>query len=973
MRVCGAWLVLLLVAFTANGAVITIEEAKEIDSGGDSELDGTTVTVTGVVTTGSGIFSGELSSLDAYIQDKTGGINLYTRTLKGIRLRLGDSVVVTGAVSLSFSSPNAGTIRLNVGRLEDIKVVGKGTVPEPVLLTASEVTATSAPPFEPYEGALVRVQNVGITGGDWPTSPGTNRDLTVEDATGSFTLRIDGDTDIGGTPEPDGPFTVIGVVVQNDRKYPYLSDYTVWPRSRYEDVLAVGSGSGIVVLEPSSVDNDLPSFDLVVTLAGNEQDTITAFSVDLPLADGWSWEGGAGNVVLSGPGLSGATYDVTASGVAVQSCAVWDGDVSYGSVTLKNVAPPAGLVSSQVTVRTSVDGTTFKDISLLPALKAVYPIPGVYITEVFPDDGTTSGSNAFIELHNTGSSTAYLEGYAICEQRAVSICDTDVRHVFGPADTLAPDEYLVLVESSAGFGERFDYDGAIEAAISPLGRVGGDGGLCGGAETYEVISFWRDASLSDLVDYIEYKDGVACPTDMCDDFMASAFPQIPPAGYALATGLDHIPENPPASLTAVPTPGAENIFDYRAPVVDKVMSHATDIVEVFFSEGMAVSALADPGNFQLCGRHEGCPAAVKAYPSASGEKVLLLFDDVLPGAARLEVANLKSKFNQAMEDTVVTLSITSSAAMRVCTIQAYDEYGFSPVRDTAVFTMGFITVPPGVFQEEYSSLYVQGLDGCGVNVFSYDVPNPAPVIGDFVTVSGDVTEYVGTAGSTTEIYMSPSPRVTILSRGYPEPDPVILKTGDVGREINEGRLVQTEGAIISTSDFDFFIDDGTGGIQVYQNYLPIDFTRFKVGMYARVKGVVLQYDYTRPFLESYELVPRYDSDIEIIEGAFPDEARLDVDARVFCPSCGEDGFSIRFGGESLSDVVLRLFDAAGRSVATLYSGTSLGDREIRWDGKDDEGRMVAPGLYICFLEVTESVTGRRTTESVPIVVGIELK
>ena len=46
MRVCGVWIMLLLVAFAANGAVITIEEAKEIDSGGDSELDGQTVTVT---------------------------------------------------------------------------------------------------------------------------------------------------------------------------------------------------------------------------------------------------------------------------------------------------------------------------------------------------------------------------------------------------------------------------------------------------------------------------------------------------------------------------------------------------------------------------------------------------------------------------------------------------------------------------------------------------------------------------------------------------------------------------------------------------------------------------------------------------------------------------------------------------------------------------------------------------------------
>jgi hypothetical protein len=364
---------------------------------------------------------------------------------------------------------------------------------------------------------------------------------------------------------------------------------------------------------------------------------------------------------------------------------------------------------------------------------------------------------------------------------------------------------------------------------------------------------------------------------------------------------------------------------------------------------------------------------VVASPSISGEKVLLLFDDVRGGSASLEVVSQASAFGRAMRDTVVTFVITSSGAVRMCTIQDSDEYGFSPVKGSTVFTMGFITVPPRVFQAEYSSIYVQGLDGCGVNVFSYDVPNPTPVIGDFVSVLGDVTEYVGSAGSTTEIYMSPDPRVTILSRGYPEPEPAVLKTGDVGREINEGRLVQTEGAIISTSDYDFFIDDGTGGIQVYQNYLPIDFSRFEVGMYARVKGVVLQYDYTIPFFESYELVPRYDSDIEIIEGAFPSEVILDVKPFVFCPTCGEDKFKISFGAEASSYVVLRLFDGAGREVRTLYSGVSLGESETFWDGEDDGGKTVAPGLYICFLEVTKSVSGRRTTASVPIVVGIELK
>lgn len=972
---CGACLVIMLLALPSYGVILPIEEVKQIDINGDSELEGEVVTVTGVVTAGSETFSNETKDLDAYIQDKTGGINIYTRFLQGISLKLGDSVIVTGTVNMGFSSPIGGITRLKIESLSDIEIVGRGTLPVPVVLTASELTQQALPPFEPYEGVLVRIEDVSIVTGEWPTDPGLDRELTAQDAMASFTFRIDGDTDIGGTDRPPEPFIIIGVVVQNDRMYPLLSDYTIWPRSRYEDFLNMGNGSGAAVLEPSVVDNDVEAFDLAVTLTGNSRDTITAFSVDLPLIDGWTWPGGTGNVDLSGPGVSQATYEVTATGVIVRSSAIWDADLSVGTVTLKSVAPPAGLVSSYVTVKTSTDGITFADVSPQPVLKALYPKPDVYITEIYPHDGTTSASNAFVELRNNGSSTAFLEGFALCEVRPVPYCAIEVRHIFGPGDTLPAGAYLVLAESATGFSQRFDYVGAIPAAISPLGRVRGDGGVCGGDETYEVISLWRDASLSDLVDHIEYKDAVACPADMCEGFdVGGAFPYIPPKGYALLGDISQIPEYPYRGvLSSTPTPGEDNVIGYKTPVVQKVVSHVTDVVEVIFSEPMG-EGLTDPANFEVCEPALTCLPAVSAHPSLSREKVLLLFDDLAPGTKQLLVTNVASLFGQDLRDTLVTFTLSSEAAVRACTIQDYDAYGFSPVRDSTLVMVGFITVPPGVFQPDYSSIYVQGLDGCGVNVFSYDVPSPAPAMGDFVSVQGDVTEYVSSsAGSTTEIYMSSPGNLAILSRAYPEPAAVVLRTGDVSREENEGRLLQTEGAIVSTSDYDFYIDDGSGGIQIYQNYTQIDFSQFRVGMYARVKGVVLQYDYTRPFLESYELVPRYESDIEIIEGAFPTQVLLEVDARVFCPSCGEESFTIRFGGESLSEVVLRLFDVGGREIQTLYSGPSLGTREIQWSGKDSGGNAVPPGLYVCFLEVTEPVSGKKTTASVPIVVGIELK
>jgi hypothetical protein len=171
----------------------------------------------------------------------------------------------------------------------------------------------------------------------------------------------------------------------------------------------------------------------------------------------------------------------------------------------------------------------------------------------------------------------------------------------------------------------------------------------------------------------------------------------------------------------------------------------------------------------------------------------------------------------------------------------------------------------------------------------------------------------------------------------------------------------------------FYIDDGTGGIQIYQNFTSIDFTKYELGMYVRVRGVVLQYDYTAPFLEGYELVPRYESDIEIIGGVFPGDATLEIEARVYCPSCGEDGFPIGFDAPERSNVVVRIFDAAGRDIITLYDGSSVGPFTVAWDGKDDQGDTVPPGLYICYLECVEVGSSRRLTDSAPIVVGMELR
>ena len=56
-----------------------------------------------------------------------------------------------------------------------------------------------------------------------------------------------------------------------------------------------------------------------------------------------------------------------------------------------------------------------------------------------------------------------------------------------------------------------------------------------------------------------------------------------------------------------------------------------------------------------------------------------------------------------------------------------------------------------------------------------------------------------------------------------------------------------------------------------------------------------------------------------------------------------------------------------------FSALDATDVYQQINGKGGDGMPVPPGLYVCFLEATESVTGKTATESVPIVVGIELE
>ena len=118
-----------------------------------------------------------------------------------------------------------GKFEIIITSTSDVQVLGTGTLPEPQIITVSDLYSNG----ELYESELITIENV-ITGDDWP-SEDYSANLTISDGGSSTTtMRIDSDTDIDGSPEPNWPISVTGVGGQYDSSDPYTEGYQLLPR-----------------------------------------------------------------------------------------------------------------------------------------------------------------------------------------------------------------------------------------------------------------------------------------------------------------------------------------------------------------------------------------------------------------------------------------------------------------------------------------------------------------------------------------------------------------------------------------------------------------------------------------------------------------------------------------------------------------------------------------------------------------------
>ncbi len=193
---------LLCAVSSAFAQTISIAQAR-------LQAEASTVTVKGIVTNGS-----EFGNSIRYIQDATAGIAVFNPAV-GAATQAGDSLLVTGQLVYynNLLEITGGTFTvINTGN----------PLPAPAILTPSVGFA------DMYEGQLVSFDNVSFSStGNFGTSS-ANYNLT--DGTNTYQVRINGASNIAGTPIPSGIINITGIMSQFSANDP-ATGFQLLPRS----------------------------------------------------------------------------------------------------------------------------------------------------------------------------------------------------------------------------------------------------------------------------------------------------------------------------------------------------------------------------------------------------------------------------------------------------------------------------------------------------------------------------------------------------------------------------------------------------------------------------------------------------------------------------------------------------------------------------------------------------------------------
>jgi DNA/RNA endonuclease YhcR with UshA esterase domain len=292
---------------------------------------------------------------------------------------------------------------------------------------------------------------------------------------------------------------------------------------------------------------------------------------------------------------------------------------------------------------------------------------------------------------------------------------------------------------------------------------------------------------------------------------------------------------------------------------------------------------------------------------------------------------------------------------------------------------GVVTVPAGKLRTTFTEAFLQDESGKGIILYNSSLDTSFHR-GDSVMVTAEVDEFDGKP----ELIYS---NIQIL-KGNAKIPTVELSISEFNTLEYDYTFVKIWGKITERSDpygtnagANITIQDEAGEQSIVRIWASTGVLHndslelvnesldslLQVGTMIEVSGIGGSYSGTS------QLQPAYASDIyEKLEGTPGDfEIYLKVAPYPFVPQLGEQiNFEYSFPDDAR--IKLRVFDATGRYVTTLYDeyrGISF-YKETSWNGRDALNRVLPPGVYIMHLEVTDTKTGTLNTDTAPVVIGL---
>lgn len=228
MKKLVLFLIVLFVSVDGFAQLVPISTVRENDANGVPLLNGQTRTVRGFVTANTQL------GIASYIQDSSYGVVVYSSNFAN-GVQMGDYVEVSGTI-IHFRG-------LTEFENTTHSVISSGHTISPQVVTIAQINNQNCQ-LEQYEGKLIRINNVTMTG---TGTFGSNVNYVINDGTGTGEMRINVATNIPGSNIPTGAFDLIGVLGQFVVNPPHCGGYQVQPRF-IADI--VQSGGPIISVNP---------------------------------------------------------------------------------------------------------------------------------------------------------------------------------------------------------------------------------------------------------------------------------------------------------------------------------------------------------------------------------------------------------------------------------------------------------------------------------------------------------------------------------------------------------------------------------------------------------------------------------------------------------------------------------------------------------------------------------------------------